>query len=549
LDFAAYPARQLGRTMRDKSMFVDDVAPGPAKRVKTAGWLARVVAATICLIILSWVFFNDRLAATPGMEWMPRVRLRMEFNSFPFMLLFVPCTLVLYWMVRGTRIANWVLAFASLGIYATVGAIYLLPLVFTCLLDYIIGAFLFRAGDGRVRTAAFVLSVTVQITLLCTFKYAGWLSGELNTAAAALGLGVAVTQLALPLPPGISFYTFHTISYTADIYRRKFKPAGTFIDYVTFVAFFPQLIAGPIARASELLPQIARRRPAVSPKECECAVTLIAWGIFKKTCLADNFGLIVSQAGQAAQQIGGNGLGYIYMYAFAAQIYCDFSAYTDIARGLAKLFGIELTRNFLTPYLAKSPSDFWQRWHISLSRWLRDYLYIPLGGNQHGRLKTLRNLAITMFLGGLWHGAGFGFIVWGLYHGLLLILYRVLPIDEILRRRMGNVGSVLAIVLMFNLVCVGWILFRATPAELWPLFSSLLTLPTFQAVGVLLWGLALFGFPVVVTELLGYRFGVEFVDLLDGLNWTTRALLYVALFYAVVFFAARSQNEFIYFQF
>src|SRR5262249_27972383 len=221
------------------------------------------------------------------------------------------------------------------------------------------------------------------------------------------GLGVAITQLVLPLPPGISFYTFHTISYTADIYRRKFKPTGRFIDYVTFVAFFPQLIAGPIARASELLPQIARRRPAVSPQECERAFTLIAWGLFKKTCLADNVGLIVSQAGYARQAEGGNGLAYIYMYAFAAQIYCDFSAYTDIARGLAKLFGIELTRNFLTPYLAHSPSDFWQRWHISLSRWLRDYLYIPLDGNQHGRLKTLRNLAITMFLGGLWHGAGF----------------------------------------------------------------------------------------------------------------------------------------------
>src|SRR5215471_11156695 len=515
-------------------MAVEELVPKAAKRAGFLSAAPKAFLAGICLTILCWAFLNDRLAATPGLEWLPRIRLRMEFNSIPFMVLFVPCIFGLYAIARGTRVANWVLALASLGIYATVGAIYLIPLLFTCLFDYVIGAFLARREDGRLRTAAFAVSVAVQLSLLCTFKYAGWLSGELSAAASALGLGVAVTQLVLPLPPGISFYTFHTISYTADIYRRKFKPTGKFVYYVTFVAFFPQLIAGPIARASELLPQIARHRPAVSPEELERAFTLIAWGLFKKTCLADNFGLIVSQAGYAAVETSSGGIGYVYMYAFAAQIYCDFSAYTDIARGLAKLFGIELTRNFLTPYLAHSPSDFWQRWHISLSRWLRDYLYIPLGGNQHGRLKTLRNLAITMFLGGLWHGAGFGFIVWGLYHGLLLVLYRVLPIDELLRQRFGRLGSVLAIVLMFNLVCFGWIFFRATSAELWPLLASLGTLPSLDNQGVLLWGMTLFGLPVVVTELVAWRAGVEFVDLLDKLSWPVRALLYVALFYAVV---------------
>ncbi len=511
--------------------------------------LPKAFLAGVCLAVLSWAFLNDRLVATPGLEWLPRLRLRMEFNSIPFMLLFVPATFGLYALARGTRVANWVLAFASLGIYATVGAIYLIPLLFTCLFDYIVGAFLSRSPDSRLRTAAFVVSVAVQLTLLCTFKYVGWLTGELNGLIAVMGLGLAVSPLALPLPPGISFYTFHTISYTADIYQRKFKPTGTFVDYVTFVAFFPQLIAGPIARASELLPQVARRRPAVSPQQCERAFTLIAWGLFKKTCVADNLGLIVAQTGLAAQQSNAGGLGYIYMYAFAAQIYCDFSAYTDIARGLAKLFGLELTRNFLTPYLSQSPSDFWQRWHISLSRWLRDYLYIPLGGNHHGRLKTLRNLAITMFLGGLWHGAGFGFIVWGIYHGLLLILYRLLPIDQLLRQRLGRAGSILAIILMFNLVSIGWIFFRASSAELWPLFASLTALPSITQHVALLWGLTLFGLPLVVTELMAYWRGVEFVDLLDDLSWPARAVLYVVLFYAVLFLAARSQNEFIYFQF
>ena len=530
-------------------MSVDRLAPRPS-------WLGglflgapKAFFASVCLAVLAWAFLNDSLVVMPGLEWLPRVRLRMEFNSFPFMLLFVPATFALYALARSTRVANLVLAFASIGIYATVGAIYLVPLLFTCLFDYTVGAFLARSPDGRLRTAAFVVSVAVQLTLLCTFKYVGWLSGELNGLVTAMGLGLAISPLVLPLPPGISFYTFHTISYTADIYQRKFKPTGTFVDYVTFVAFFPQLIAGPIARASELLPQVARHRAAVSPEECERAFTLIAWGLFKKMCVADNLGLIVAQTGQAAQQSNAAGLGYIYMYAFAAQIYCDFSAYTDIARGLAKLFGIELTRNFLTPYLSQSPSDFWQRWHISLSRWLRDYLYIPLGGNHHGRLKTLRNLAITMFLGGLWHGAGFGFIVWGIYHGLLLILYRLLPIDRLLRERLGGAGSILAIILMFNLVSIGWIFFRASSAELLPLFASLTALPSISQHAVLLWGLALFGFPLVITELMAYWHGVEFVDLLDGLPWPARAVLFVTLFYAVLFFAARSQNEFIYFQF
>jgi len=488
--------------LKEHSMSVDRLTTKPIKGAAAASAVSKAFLAAACVGVLFWAIFNDRLIATPGLEWLPRIKLRMEFNSISFMLLFVPCTVALYALSRGTRIANWVLALASL-----------------------------------------------QLGLLCTFKYAGWLSGEFNGLFATLGLGIAITQIALPLPPGISFYTFHTISYTADIYQRKFKPTGAFVDYVTFVSFFPQLIAGPIARASELLPQVAARRPAVSPEQCERAFTLIAWGLFKKTCIADNLGLIVSQTGAALQQSNTDGLGYIYMYTFAAQIYCDFSAYTDIARGLAKLFGLELTRNFLTPYLSKSPSDFWQRWHISLSRWLRDYLYIPLGGNHRGRLITLRNLAITMFLGGLWHGAGVGFIVWGLYHGLLLILYRLLPVDRLLQDRFGRLGSLLAIVLMFNLVCVGWIFFRATSAEILPLFSSLAALPSLAQHGMLLWGLTLFGIPLVVTELLAYRRNVEFVDLLDGLSWPARAVLYVTLFYGILFFAARSQNEFIYFQF
>src|SRR5262249_15758375 len=276
-----------------------------------------------------------------------------------------------------------------------------------------------------------------------------------------------------PSPGAFPFNPPHPIPPPADIYRRKFQPRGRLIDYVTFVGFSPQLIAGPIARASELLPQVASTRPAVSAAQAEEAFWLIAWGLFKKISLADNFGLLVGQATAELARPHHGGVGYIFMIAFAGQIYCDFSAYTDIARGVAKLFGIELPRNFLTPYFATSPSEFWQRWHISLSRWLRDYLYIPLGGEREGRLKTLRNLAFPMFLGGLGHGAGFGFIVWGLYHGALLVLYRLLPIDDLLRRYFKHVGHVLAVLVMFAFVCIGWLFFRAPSGDLFPLFASL----------------------------------------------------------------------------
>ncbi len=255
-----------------------------------------------------------------------------------------------------------------------------------------------------------------------------------------------------------------------------------------------------------------------SHAEIEHALWLILWGVCKKLIFADHFGNIVSGAEKAI--VGGQapGAGYVFMYAFALQIYCDFSAYTDIARGLAKLFGIELTRNFMTPYFAASPSDFWQRWHISLSTWLRDYLYIPLGGNRHGALNTLRNMIITMFLGGLWHGAGFGFIIWGLYHGVLLVIYHTTRLDERLRTALGpHVGAAVAIFLMFQLVCVGWIFFRAAPEMFGPVFASLLAAPTVvldhPTLSALTYSLLIYALPVAATELLGFWRGCEFIDL------------------------------------
>jgi alginate O-acetyltransferase complex protein AlgI len=524
---------------------------------------ARFVLTPVCVLLIAGISFRDLLAAVIGDDWIPRVQLHLQFNSLPFLIVFLPCTFVLYALYRATALANWILTLAGLAFYATAGMFYLVPLLFTCFFDYLIGAYLARAEDERRRKIAFFSSLAVQLSLLCVFKYAGWLSSEFAGLFAALGLGVSFAPLALPLPPGISFYTFHTISYTADIYQRKLQPRGRLIDYVTFVGFFPQLIAGPIARASELLPQIAVSRPAVSAAQMEEALWLIVWGLFKKIALADNLGLVVEQAAAELAQPRHGGIGYVFMIGFAGQIYCDFSAYTDIARGIAKLFGIELPRNFLTPYFATSPSDFWQRWHISLSGFVRSYLYNPIV-IRAVRKRAARGLPVspkdlaspvpfltvfawptllTMSLLGLWHGAGFGFIFWGFYHGTLLVLYRLVPLDELLQNHFKHVGKVLAALIMFLLVCVGLIFFRASAGDILPLLASLAWWPAYSLPLLLIGGL------ILATELIGYRSGTEFVDVYPALPWGARAALLVAAFYGIVFLGAGQTFEFIYFQF
>lgn len=533
----------------------------PAEDATLRLTLARVFLTPLCIALLVLISFRDVLAAALGDDFIPRVQLHLQFNSLPFLLVFLPSTFILYALYRGTALANWIVTLAGLAFYATAGAIYLVPLLFTCFFDYTVGAYLARADDERRRRIGFFTSLTVQLALLGVFKYAGWLSTEFAGLFAALGLGVSFAPLVLPLPPGISFYTFHTISYTADIYQRKFQPRGRLIDYVTFVGFFPQLIAGPIARASELLPQVAASRPAVSPAQMEEALWLIVWGLFKKIALADNFGHLVDQATAELSWPRHGGVGYVFMVAFAGQIYCDFSAYTDIARGIAKLFAIELPRNFLTPFFATSPSEFWQRWHMTLSRFVMSYVYTPLVARA-ARKRAARGLSIkplaspaafltlfawptlfTMSLLGLWHGAGYGFIVFGFYHGVLLVLYRVLPIDAFLRRRFERHGRPLAALLMFALVCLGWVFFRAAPTDVLPLFASLASWPMFSL------PLLLLGAPVLATELVGYRNGTEFVDVYPSFPLWARVLLLVGAFYGIVLLGPGQQYAFVYFQF
>lgn len=512
----------------------------------------------------------------------------MTFNSLSYVFIFLPLTVLGYLLLRRTRFANLFMACASLFFYAVSAIWYLVPMFISALIDYFVGQKIHDSNDPAYRKRLLILSVVANLGLLSVFKYTGWLSQELASLLALFG--ITIGTISVTLPPAISFYTFQSMSYAIDIYRKEFHPYRNVVDYISFVSFFPHLVAGPIMRARDLLPQLAKMRPLPNGAEINIAFFMILFGLFQKTVIADNVGgivqLITNMMSPAHDELP-PGVGLLFMYGFAFQIYCDFAAYSTIARGSAKLFNVNLMRNFLTPYLAMNPSEFWQRWHISLSTWLRDYLYIPLGGSQHGKLLTMRNLMITMLLGGLWHGAGFFFILWGFYHGLLLVIYRLVPIDEFLIRCMGpRIGKVIAIAIFFNLVCFGWIFFRATPEQFGPIWNSILAVPSavishiasylpyFERVSffsldflraikgtingwvssnwvltVYGWGILLFALPVVITDILGWRKGVEFHDLYERMPTWLKVVMILLLLYAIQFFGRRESNEFIYFAF
>jgi alginate O-acetyltransferase complex protein AlgI len=474
----------------------------------------------------------------------------MSFDSWEFLFLFLPIVYALYRFVRTTNLHNLVIVAASLYFYSYGQPIFnIFILLFVSVQDFVIGDWLVRVKDQRKRKLMVALSVATNLLMLSLFKYADWLVQMLNAAFDWGHIDIVLRQPHLPLPVGISFYTFHTISYTVDIYRGIMRPRRNLIDYLSFVSFFPLLVAGPIQRASHLLPQIARHRPVVSYRRAEHALFLIVWGLTKKMVFADNLGKLVEFCQEHMDQPGS---GLILAYAFCFQIYFDFSAYTDIARGCAHFFNIKLTKNFFTPYFSISPSEFWRRWHISLSTFLRDYLYIPLGGNRRGEVRTYCNLIITMTLGGIWHGAGIFFLFWGIYHGTLLAAYRRWPFDEWLSHRFGRPGKAFAWFVMFHLTLFGWVLFFANSETFGPIVHSIgqfFVSPISPIFLSMFWGLVLFITPMMIGEVPAYRRDREFVDLYPVFSTPLKVFLYVAMFYAILFFSRRLGYSFIYFQF
>ena len=397
-------------------------------------------------------------------------------------------------------------------------------------------------------------SVVANLGILGFFKYFKFFAESLVELAGTVGMTLDSPTLEILLPAGISFYTFQTMGYTIDVYRGRVRPVERFSDFMLYVCFFPQLVMGPIERAAQLLPQITSPRK-VRFDQVTSGLILAVWGYFKKAVIADNVAEIVDRTFAGGSPPGS--MVILATYAFAIQIYCDFSGYTDIGRGVARMLGFELRLNFRLPYFATSPSEFWQRWHISLSSWLRDYLYIPLGGNRYGEWMMYRNLIVTMLLGGLWHGAAWNFVLWGVWHGLLLILFRASSKSTVYPERPGDGTPLrragaqfwLKAVLFFQLTSVGWLLFRSPSLGQFNHFVlAIVSNPGWEAIT----SRDLRLLTLCVLPLLAVQLVQHFRD--DQEFWThwplaAQAAVGVVLYYGIVFLQAPKTYPFIYFQF
>ncbi len=394
----------------------------------------------------------------------------MLFNSQAFAVFFV-VVFGLYWLLRRAETPRVLLLLAaSYMFYGYWDWRFLGLIVFSTVLDFLVGAAMGRSTDPRRRKRLLLLSLVGNLGVLGFFKYYNFFAGELALLLADVGVTPDAVLLEIVLPVGISFYTFQTLSYTIDIYRGDLTPERSPLRFALFVAFFPQLVAGPIVRARDFLPQIPRP-PVLHASDFERGLTLIFWGLVKKVVIADYLGSELVKPFWDDPATFGGGVSLLAMYGYAFQIYGDFSGYSDMAIGTARLLGFDLGANFRAPYRSTSPSEFWTRWHISLSSWLRDYLYIPLGGNRRGATRTYVNLTLTMLLGGLWHGASWMFVLWGLFHGLLLIGGRLAGWTDVPR---GSLALWTRRLVMFQLVCFGWVLFAAPDgAAAWSALTSL----------------------------------------------------------------------------
>ena len=383
----------------------------------------------------------------------------MNFNS-PGFLFFLPVVLFLFILLhRIDRARNAILLLSSYYFYMCwdwrcAGLIALSTVV-----DFWVGQKLSRTEGTRSRRLLLTVSLVVNLGLLATFKYYNFFWDVAQQTFGIFGLEISSSTIQLMLPVGISFYTFQTLSYTIDLYRRQIEHEPNFIKFAVFVSFFPQLVAGPIVRACDFLPQL-QQAPNVDRSRFNIGLVLIFRGLFKKIVFADLLATFaVDMVFDSPSDFSALDL-YAALLGYAFQIYNDFSGYSDIAIGSASLMGFQLTKNFDRPYLAQNIREFWSRWHISLSTWLRDYLYIPLGGNRGGKLKMYRNLLVTMMLGGLWHGAAMNFIYWGAYHALLLIGSHARR-----NKQPTHKYKLLNRLLCFHLVLYGWLLFRIGDME------------------------------------------------------------------------------------
>lgn len=478
----------------------------------------------------------------------------MLFNSHLYVFAFLPITLVVYYLC-GTRKLRMVILLAASYCFYIWGNPYLILLILaSSLTDYYVGQKLDQEKDANKRKYWLALSLFINLGLLFTFKYSAWVIESLNDWFLAVGMNAALPVPDLPLPPGISFYTFQTLSYTFDIYRRQFKPHKNLAEFLVYVAFFPQLIAGPIERSASLLPQLSGANSRFSIDNFKSGIFLIGWGLFKKLVFADNLSAVVEVGLDKLDNVPG--FAFIIIFAFTFQIYCDFSAYTDIARGSARLFNIQLSRNFMTPYFATNPAEFWRRWHMTLSSWIRDYLYTPLFlrlNRLSSALRLITTLLLSMAIMGLWHGAAICYLWWGLYHGALLILYHFMPVDQWLKKRFGHFGQLSAWIIMSLLTMFGWMLFISTPSDRF--FDLLRNMHLFflepVSVHFISWAkyTLCFSLPVIAADIAGRKYDCEFVDIHEKAGFKTRVFLYLLIIYGISLWGRRAGYDFIYFAF
>jgi alginate O-acetyltransferase complex protein AlgI len=388
----------------------------------------------------------------------------MLFCSQLFLVFFL-AVFVLYWALPWPTVRIWLLLVASYYFYASWNQWLALLIFATTLMDYGVALGMNATARLGLRRALLVVSLIVNLGMLCYFKYANFFLQSLQEALTAVGATASLPMLQTILPIGISFYTFEAINYTVDVYRGRIKAERNLSHFLLFILFFPHLVAGPIVRAADFLPQI-RRPKRWSWVRLQVGAQYFLLGLFKKLAIADRMAMFADPVFKDPDAFGSYPT-WVAVIAYALQIYCDFSGYTDMAIGAAHMLGYRLARNFDMPYLSANIAEFWRRWHISLSSWLRDYLFIPLGGSRGARWQTYRNLLVTMTLGGLWHGASWTFVAWGVLHGVLLIGHRAFqdlcgrwPRVEVALATLP--GRALCMALTFLTVALGWVFFRAT---------------------------------------------------------------------------------------
>ena len=392
----------------------------------------------------------------------------MLFNSIEF-LLFLPIVFILYWFVfnQNLKVQNLLILFSSYVFFGWWDYRFLSLIFLSTIVDYTIGLNILKQDSEKKQKLLLWCSVLFNLSLLGFFKYYNFFIDSWIDLFNSVGYEIkSVWTLNIILPVGISFYTFQTMSYTIDVYRKKLEPTKDFISFASFVSFFPQLLAGPIERASSLIPQILKKREFQYEQGVQ-GLRLMLWGMFKKVVIADSLAPSVDIIFSNYQAYSGGilWLGAIY---FGIQIYCDFSGYSDIAIGTSKLFGIELKSNFKFPYFSRNIGEFWRRWHISLSSWFRDYLYIPLGGSKEGKWKSIRNIFIIFLVSGFWHGANWTFIFWGLFHSIIFLPSFIFNTNRTYTSSIIGENTILPtpkeflkVGKTFLLVTIGWVFFRS----------------------------------------------------------------------------------------